>query len=313
MLDARFKKSLGVADSSDGATQMSSQVIGGFVSAVGQVPLTMCPDVFNRVKLGSVAGQTEDMEPIIFCQEGFNVRSFVDGAAVPDKNHMFSQMPQQISKESDDLMTCDVVGMETHIEAKSSASRRDCKASNGRNLFMAVTVAKDWRLTRWRPSLTDNRYEQEPAFVEKGQMGPKFLGFFLYWAKLFSSIRLLPSRSAAKHVSPASGNSSQNCFVIASRLRHRYNVCRILTGSGLRYASASICRWHDLLMQLLAAAFSSSWFFAARLVRAAAPTEPGSEFPSGLFPDRFETSERLNLRRLSAFPQHSGRFCLNAA
>lgn len=313
MFDARFEKSLGVADSSDRTMQMCAQMVGGFVGAIGQISLTVCPNVFNRIKFGCIAGKTVDMETFIFFQKCFNIHSFMNGAAVPYENHLFSQMPQQIAEKSDNLMTRDVMGMESDIQAKSSATRRDCKAANGRHLFMAVTVTEDWRFTRRSPGLTDNRYEQEPALVEKCQMGPKFLGFFLYGARFCFSIPRWLFRFAAKHASPASDNSSQNCCVIASRLRRGYNLHHILSVSALKSASRSICRLYDLLKQHLATMFFSSWFFVARLIREAVPIGLGSEFLCGLFSGRFETTGQLNLRMLSAFSLHREKFCLNVA
>jgi hypothetical protein len=313
MFDTRLEKSLRASDFSDGTSQMCSQMVGGFVGAVGQVPLAVCPDVFNRIKFRGIAGKAVGMEAFIFFQERLNIRSFMNGTTIPYKNHVFSQMPQQISEKANDLMSRDVVGVESDIKAESSASRRDGKSANGRDLLMAVTMAEDWCLARRSPCLTDKRYEQEPAFVQECQVGPKFSGFFLYWAKSCFSILQWPSRFAAKPVSPASGSSSQNCGVRASRLRHGYSLCCISSVLVLKYASASICRWHDLLMRHLAATFSSNWLFAARLAKEAVPTGLGSEFPFGLFPDRSETIVRLNLRMLSASPLRGGRFCLNAA
>jgi hypothetical protein len=313
MFDTRFEKSLRTTDSSDGTSQMCSQMIGGFVGAVRQVPLTVCPDVFNRIKFRGIARQAIDMEPFMFFQEGLNISSFMNGATVPYKNHLLSQVPQQISEKSDDLMTRDVVGMESDIKAKSSTARRYCKAADGRYLLMAVTMAEDWCFTRRSPRSTDKRYEQEPAFVQECQVGPKFLGFFLYWARSCFSILQWPSRFAAKLVSPASGSSSQNCDVIVSRLQRGYSLCRILPVLVVKYASGSICRWRDLLRQLLVVTFSSNWLFVARLEEEVVPTGLGSEFPSGLFSDRIETIVQLNLRMLSASPLRGGRFCLNAA
>jgi len=311
MFDTRLKKSLRASDSSDGTPQMCSQVVGGFVGAVRQVSLTVCPDVFNWVEFGGVTGQAEYMESFVFFQERFNIRSFMNGPSVPYKNHLLSQVPQQVSEEANDLMPCDVVSVETDIKAESSTSRRDCKTANCRDLLMAVAMSEDWCFARRSPCFTDKRYEHKPAFVQECQVGPKFLGFFLYWARSCFSILQWPSRFAAKPASPASGSSSQNCGVIASRLRHGYSLCRILSESVLKYASASICRWHDLLMRHLAATFSSNRFFVARSTKEAAPIGLGSEFPCGLPSGRFETNEQSSLKRLSAFLRHNGRFCLS--
>lgn len=313
MFDTRLEKSLRASDSSDGTSQMRSQVVGGFIGAVRQVSLSVCPDVFNRVEFGGITGQAVDMESFIFFQERLNIRSFMNRATIPYKNHMFSQVPQQISEKANDLMPCDVVGMESDIQAESSTTRRNCKTANRRDLLMAVAMSEDWCFARRSPCFTDKRYEHKPAFVQERQVGPKFLGFFLYWARSCFSILQWPSRFAAKPASPASGSSSQDCGVIASKLRHGYSLCRISSVSALKYASTSRCRWHDLLMRHLAATFSSNRFFVARSATEAAPTGLGSEFPFGPFSGRFETIVQLNLRMLSAFPLHGGRFCLNAA
>ena len=174
-------------------------------------------------------------------------------------------------------------------------------------------MTEDWCLTHRSTCSTDKWYEQEPAFVQECQVGPKFLGFFLYWARSCFSILQWLSRFAAKLVSPVSGSSSQNCGVVASILRHGCNLRRILSVSVLKYASASICRWHDLLMRLPATTISLSRPFGSRLAMKVAPTGLGSEFLFGLFLGRFETNERLNLRMRSASPPHDGKFCLNAA
>jgi hypothetical protein len=174
-------------------------------------------------------------------------------------------------------------------------------------------VAQDWRLTRRSPGFTYNRYEQEPAFVQERQVGPKFLGFFLYGARYFSSNRLWPFRLFEERVSLASDNSTQNCGATVSIPPRAYSGLRSRPESVVRYALTSIGRWYAQLLRLLSAAFSSAVLSDVRPIGRAAPIWPGSECLVGPSSDRFDTNALQNLGTLSTLEPQCGRVCLKAA
>jgi hypothetical protein len=281
--------------------------------AVGKIAFPMSPNMFNRIEFRSITGKPVDMKSLGLLQESFNICPLVDGAIVPDQKNVSAQMTQHIPQKSDDFRTGDVMGMETDIKTQMVAARRYGDTPDGRDFITPVAVTKDRCAARRSPSFADVRYEQKTTFVQEGNMGLKFSGFFLYWAMSCASRTQWPFRLFAERVVAAFDSSSQNRGVIASIPLRGYNGRRSRHKSAVRYALMSTGRWRVLLLQLLATAFSSAFPSEDRSTVRGVPIWPGSEFLAGLSSDRSDTSALPNSGMISIFAPRSDRFCLNAA
>ena len=72
----------------------------------------------------------------------------------------------------------------------------------------SIAVFEQRGLSDRRPRLADVRDEEEAAFVEEDEMGPKSLGFFLSAATRVSSSARWRARPVAAPAAPASDTSS---------------------------------------------------------------------------------------------------------
>jgi hypothetical protein len=94
------------------------------------------------------------------------------------------------------------------MERQAPAARRNHQGRDRRELLPVAGTAQNRRLAPRRPGPTDVRDEEEPAFVEEDEMGPKSFGFFLYAATdTVSNARCLP-RSSRGPWTWASGKTS---------------------------------------------------------------------------------------------------------
>ncbi|MFH0920888.1 MAG: hypothetical protein V1913_11050 [Fibrobacterota bacterium] len=147
------------------------------------------------------------MKPLMTGQEFLNDDTLMDGAAVPEQHHRPPQMVKQMPQESDDLNSGDVLAMKTEVETQALPRGGYRKGGDCGNPIPLVAVPEDRGLPDCRPSLTDVRDEENPAFVEEGEMGAKSSGFFLYPATRVSSSGRWLSRPSAWHGAPASAMS----------------------------------------------------------------------------------------------------------
>lgn len=97
--------------------------------------------------------------------------------------------------------------METKVKSKPLSRWGDRNGGDGRNPIPLVAVSEDGGTADRRPGLADVRNEEEAAFVEEYQMGPKSLGFFLSSATDASSSVGGPARLSVWPGAPASARS----------------------------------------------------------------------------------------------------------
>ena len=96
MFDTRFKEFLRSLNPADRTVQMRPQMIRVLVHAVGEIAFAMRPNVFNGIEFRRVAGEPVDMKPPGLLKKRFDIRPFMDGAAVPEQDNMPAQVAQQI-------------------------------------------------------------------------------------------------------------------------------------------------------------------------------------------------------------------------
>jgi hypothetical protein len=169
-------------------------------------------------------------------------------------------------------------------------------------------VSKDRGTADRRPSLAHVRNEEEAAFVEEDEMGPKSLGFFLTPATpASSSVRWL-ARFSAWPGAPASATSILNSSSLATH-DHSDRESRNVSRSAWQFAAESIVLWYSPLRQghaptVVGAAAFATWTTVAdarALVWAA-----------GLLPRRGESpgpnAPRSLSKRSASWPQ-TGTSC----
>jgi hypothetical protein len=71
-------------------------------TAIGQGSLEVRPDELVGIQFRRVAGEALDVQARILRQEGAHVWALVDGAAVPDHDDVFPEVPQQQAQEDRD-------------------------------------------------------------------------------------------------------------------------------------------------------------------------------------------------------------------
>ena len=176
--------------------------------AIGESVLCLGPDELIRIEFWGIGGKAMHMEPLVFLNELSDDDAPVDRAAVPKEHHRASQVPQKVTQESNDLHASDVARVEAKIQSETLSGWRHGDAGDNGNPIPPIAVLENRSLPDWCPGLTDVRDEEEAGLVEKDEMGPKFLGFFLNAANRVPSSARWLSRPVAKPAAPVSGRSS---------------------------------------------------------------------------------------------------------
>ena len=161
-----------------GAAESSSKLDNIFGRTVGQRALSFGPHKLIGIKLWGIGWKSIHIEPLVLANELLDDEAPVDGAAIPEQHHRSAQVPEEVTQEADDLHPRDVGDMEAKVKSKPLARWGDGDGGNGRNPLPRVAVFEDGGMADRCPSLAHVRDEEESAFVEEYQMGPKSLGFF---------------------------------------------------------------------------------------------------------------------------------------
>ena len=306
MVDAGAKQSLGMLDSSDGTAQMTPQLVELFVDTVGEITFAMSPDLLHRIELGCVAWERIDMQPLVLTKKGCNIFTLMDLTPIPDQNHVSSQMPQQVSQEANDFCPGDIVDVETDVKSHLFACGGYGEAGDDRNLVAPVAMSQNGGAAHWGPGPTDIGEEQKSGLIEPGEMGPKFLGFFLSGARWISSSGRWPLRFAGAPVVPASDNSSPGRGVIASTRPRRCSGPRGAFGPGGQSALRSTSRWNARLPRPPSTTVALAPLSDRGRAGGAVPTSPGFESLSAPSLDRPDATGQQNSRRRSHVAPHRG-------
>jgi len=187
------------------------------------------------------------MESIGLAKESLDLFILVDLAPVPDEDNVAGQVAQQMLQESNDAQSGKVLlDVKSEIEPQALAAGRNRKTPDDRDLVPAVAVPQYRSLPHGGPGLTNVGDEQEAAFVEKRQVGPESLGFFLCAAKYNASKTQSPCRFSGWPGVPASGNSTGTVSAAISRRLPESSGPRDAFRSAGKSASMSTARWCGL-------------------------------------------------------------------
>jgi hypothetical protein len=173
-------------------------------------------------------------------------------------------------------------------------------------------VSEDWGMADRRPGLAHVRDEEESAFVEEYEMGPKSLGFFLTWAiPVSSSVRWLARFFAWPGV-PVSAMSILDPSSLATHDRSD-RESRNVSRSAWQFAVESTDLSYIPPHQHLAPIGAGACAFATWTTLVAVPALVS---PAGLLPHLGESPGPNVLRSLSkhsASRPHTGMSCQPAA
>lgn len=132
----------------------------------------------------------------------------MDRSAIPEKHHLSFKMAQEVAKKIDDLHPGNVDRMEIDVQPQTFTIRGDSNGRDDGDPIPLIVVPQDGSFPHGHPGLANIGDEQKSGFIEKGQMGVKFLGFFLYVARWSSSSEQWPLRLSPALCVPASDNST---------------------------------------------------------------------------------------------------------
>lgn len=306
------KKLLGVSDAMHGGAQSASKGDDILGRAIGQRVFGFGPHKLIGIDLWGIGRKLMYMEALALTNELLNDEAPVDRAAIPEQHNWSAQMAQQVVQETDDLHPGNVGAVETEVKSKPLTRRGDADGGDGRNPLPRIAVSDNRSMADRRPGLAHVRDEEESAFVEEYEMGPKSLGFFLTRATAFSSNVRWLARFSAWPGAPASATSILDPSSLATHDRSD-TESRNVSRSAWQFAAESTTPCYIPPRQHLAPTVRGACAFATRTsvagVRALV-------WPAGLLPHLGESPGSNAPRSLSKRSESrplTGTFCQPAA
>ena len=176
--------------------------------AIGHRPLEMVPHELIGIELRCVSRERRGPQARMRAEKRFDHGALMGSPAIPEQDHVTSQVPEELAQESGHFRGPDVLlGMEPGVQRDASSLRRDAESRDGRNLVPVPGAAQPGGLPPGRPGARDVRDQQEATLIEEHQMGPTPFGVFLYAATgNASNERFLPRFFGARGAL-ASGSS----------------------------------------------------------------------------------------------------------
>jgi len=131
--------------------------------------LQVIPQVFDRVKFGSIRRKSFQPQPGIVMQHLTNGIALMHGTAVPDDGHRAAQMAEEIAKEVGRPLGIDeLLRIASPIQPEVPTARRDCQCSSDRNpVVMRAVDLQDGSFPARRQRASHQRRHQEAAFVDQ--------------------------------------------------------------------------------------------------------------------------------------------------
>jgi len=205
------------------------------------VSLEVVPDLLHWVELWSVAGKVYKLKARELLLNRSDDRPPVNAAVVPYNDDVSSKVPQENAQEFGRVACCEIGWLKAYVEAEPLVASRYGERSKSGDTVVTIVVANDRRLTGDSPGPATTRNEQEAAFIEEGEVGPKSLPFFLAQATCTASSSRLPLRRVGLLFSPELGSSSPTDAEASIRDQRR-NGPGTPSESRVRSASVSRCR-----------------------------------------------------------------------
>jgi hypothetical protein len=133
----------------------------------------MGPHLLDRIEFRSIRRQPFQMEAWVIRQDTANRGTLVHRAIIPDDNDAATEVLQQVAQERRRLHVGDVaVGVGVEVEPQALSTRREGNPGDGRDLLpVSARHAQAERLAAWRQTTTNERIEEDAAFVDQNDMG----------------------------------------------------------------------------------------------------------------------------------------------
>lgn len=296
----------------DSAAQPGCQLDDVFRYTIGQSEFGLSPHKLIGIEFWGIGWKSMHMEAVVLANEFLDDNASVDGAAVPQQHNRSAQVAQKVTQETDDLHPRNIGAVQTEVKSKPPARWRDGDRGDGGNSLPRVAVCEDRGVADRRPGLAHVRDEEESAFVEEDEMGPKSSGFFLIPATPASSSLRWLARFSAWLGAPASAMSILDPSSLAThdrRDRESGNVSR----SAWQCAAESIVLCYIPLRQHLAPTVRGACAFAPWTIVAGGQA---SVWGAGLLPrlgENLAPNAPPNLSKRSAWRPRTGTSCQPAA
>jgi hypothetical protein len=141
----------------------------------------------------------------------------VDGPTVPEQKDGSAQVLEQVFEKGPHIQSVEIPAAKLCIERQTFPVGRQSKGTDGRDPILFVEMIENRGFSPGGPSPGHGRGQQEPRFIEKDQMGPKSLRFFLNTATAAASNVQSPPRYVARLDAQASDSSTPSPPVISTR------------------------------------------------------------------------------------------------
>jgi hypothetical protein len=148
-------------------------------AAVRERRLAVVPHTLVGVEFGCIGWEALHVQAGMALEKGLDLLASMDAAAVPEQDDRTWNLSEQVAQEEHDLGLRDVLPVQVEVEADVLASEAHGDRRDRRDPVVTVAVPDDRGLAAWSPGTADVRDQQEPAFVQEGQVRPQPLGFFL--------------------------------------------------------------------------------------------------------------------------------------
>lgn len=235
----------------DSAAESTCKLKDVLWRTIGQRVFGFGPHKLIGIEFWGIGWKSMRMEPLVLAKKLFDDDAPVDGAAIPEQHNRSWQVPVEVTQESDDLHSRNIGAVETEVKSKPLSRGGDSDRGDGRNPIPPVAVSEDRGMADRRPGLAHVRNEEESAFVEEDEMGPKSLGFFLTRATAASSNVRWLARFSAWPGALASATSILDSSSLATHARSD-TESRNVSRSAWQFAAGSIALWYIPLRQHLA-------------------------------------------------------------
>ncbi len=96
----------------DGGVQSLPEIGQIIRRAVGERLVGLGPDILRGIEFGRVRREVMDVQARVTREEGLNLSTPVDGAAIPEQIHGAAQMPEQVMQEGADIETREIAEIE---------------------------------------------------------------------------------------------------------------------------------------------------------------------------------------------------------
>src|SRR2546425_8360464 len=178
---------------------MSSSRLSG--RPLASVALKWVQTNSSGVQVGRIAREGLDVQPRTPGEQGANVGTLVNAAAVPEDDDVPAELAEQGAQEHRDLHMGDVaprIEMDVEPAAPPPGTHRDGR--DRRDFVAAIPMPDDRRVAAGRPGAPDVRNQQEATFVEEHQMGGQALRVFFTATQRYRCQRAMAasSRSTAR-------------------------------------------------------------------------------------------------------------------